>query len=56
MRAGEKILQRAFGHVVTPLGTTADTAQRVHHTYEVRWLNTGDHSRLIEPSKDSSIE
>jgi hypothetical protein len=54
MEAGERLLNRAFGRIVTPVETTGETAQTVRHVYNIRWLppDPNDHSRVIEPEPD----
>src|SRR6478752_7480906 len=54
MEAGERLLNRAFGRIVTPVETTGETSKIVQHLYEIRWLppDPNDHSKVIEPEPD----
>jgi hypothetical protein len=51
MEAGERLLNRAFGRVVTPIEASGETSQTVRHIHNVRWLppDPNDRSNVIEP-------
>ena len=53
-RAADWISNRAFGRVPLPVEASGDIAERIHHTYEVRWLppDPADTSNVIEPEPD----